>query len=101
MRKITLFTLLLVSISTQVNAQDTHYWTQQFGTKSALLGGAVIGGVRDNSGIYYNPATIAYINNKNLSVTANAYQWDKISFKNGAGSGVNIKSFDYFRFIHS
>jgi hypothetical protein len=25
-------------------AQDTHYWTHQFGTRSALLGGAVVGG---------------------------------------------------------
>ena len=74
------------------NAQDTHYWTQQYGTKSSLLGGAVIGGVRDNSGIYYNPGTMGFIQNGELSVQATAYQMDRVLFKNGGGDDINLKS---------
>ena len=82
--------LFLSSIS--VNAQDTHYWTQQYGTKSSLLGGAAIGGVRDNSGVYYNPGAIGFINNKNLSITANAYQLDRIKLIKGGGNGIDLSS---------
>ena len=35
--------------------QDSHYWTNQYGTRATLLGGAVIGSVLDLSGTYYNP----------------------------------------------
>jgi hypothetical protein len=27
-----------------VYSQDHHYWSQQFGSRSALMGGAVVGG---------------------------------------------------------
>ena len=29
-----------------VHAQDAHYWTYQYGTRSNLLGGAVVGSVK-------------------------------------------------------
>jgi hypothetical protein len=52
-------------------AQDTHYWTHQFGTRSALMGGAVVGGTRDNSMIFYNPAAVSFIDSSSLSINAN------------------------------
>ena len=42
-------------------AQDNHYWTNQYGTKSNLLGGAVVGKVLDLSSTYYNPGWLAFI----------------------------------------
>ena len=33
-------------------AQDSHYWTNQYGSRATLLGGAVIGGVLDLSVTY-------------------------------------------------
>lgn len=84
---IPLFFLLISGYS-----QDSHYWTNQFGTRAALLGGAVIGGTPDNSSIYYNPAQIGFIDNKHLGVSANAYEWDKLSMPNGAGSGQGLRS---------
>ncbi|HUQ96114.1 MAG TPA: hypothetical protein VM010_00510 [Chitinophagaceae bacterium] len=63
-------------------AQDTHYGTHQFGTRSALLGGAVVGGVRDNSMIFYNPAAIAFIDTSSFSITANIYQVENIRIQN-------------------
>jgi len=41
-------------------AQDSHFWTRQYGSRSALLGGAVVGGVRDSSAAYYNPGGLGY-----------------------------------------
>ena len=40
-----------------VNAQDDHYWSQQYGAESTLMGGAMVGGAGDNSAVYYNPGS--------------------------------------------
>jgi hypothetical protein len=72
-------TLLLAIISF---AQDTHYWTQQFGTRSALLGGAVVSDMRDNSMIFYNPAAIAFIDSNSFSLNANIYKLENLRVKN-------------------
>ena len=36
-------------------AQDAHYWSQQYGTRSELLSGAVVGSPQDLSTTFYNP----------------------------------------------
>jgi len=73
-------------------AQDFHYWSQQYGAESTLLGGAMVGGVSDNSAVYYNPGAIAFIANPSLSIDANVYRIDKILISDGAGDGVNLNS---------
>ena len=73
-------------------AQDTHYWTLQYGSRSSLLGGAVVGGVRDNSAVYYNPGALVLSDTSAISVSANAYQFDQLKMDNGAGTNINLKS---------
>ena len=57
------FTLssLCCSIIIPLFAQDANYWTNQYGTRSTLLGGAVVGSVLDLSGTYYNPGGLGLI----------------------------------------
>ena len=74
------------------SGQDDHYWSQQFGATNTSMGGAVVGGVRDNSAIYYNPGAQSFIENPSLSVDANLYKYDKIFIRNGAGQDVNLNS---------
>lgn len=90
--KISSLFCLYFFLMTSINAQENHYWAQQFGARSSLLGGAVIGGVRDNSAIFYNPAAIAFIEHQGLTVNANAYKFDAITIKNGAGKGLDVPS---------
>ncbi|WP_228850388.1 hypothetical protein [Aegicerativicinus sediminis] len=73
-------------------AQDTHYWSQQFGTRTALLSGAVIGGADDNTMIYYNPAGLANLENSTISVNANAYRIENIKIFNALGDEADFKS---------
>ncbi len=60
------------------SAQDSQYATHQFGTRASLMGGAVIGYARDNSSIYYNPGSLAFVDSNSITITANMYQIEQI-----------------------
>lgn len=64
----------------------------QIGARSNMLGGAMVGSVRDNSAIFYNPAGLAFVDNSSLSVMGDAYYMDMVKYKNGAGDGVDLYS---------
>ena len=51
--------LILIFSYAPINAQETYYWNITYGTRSTLLGGAVIGSVSDLSATYYNPGAVA------------------------------------------
>lgn len=84
--------LLVLLFAEAAAAQDNHYWTNQFGSRSALLGGAVVGGVMDTSATYYNPARMAFFTNDSLSVSADVYQFDSLTVDNGGGAGIPLNS---------
>jgi len=65
---------------------------QHAGPRSSILGGAVVGGTRDNSAIFYNPGAMGFIENRHLSISATGYQFDQIYIKNGAGPGLDLQS---------
>jgi len=83
---------LTMIFSLTVSAQDHHYWTHQFGSRSTLMGGAVVGGVRDTSAGYYNPGALGFVRNDSLSVSANGYQFQNMSVSDGAGVGTSLDS---------
>jgi len=56
-------------------AQNGHYWTQQYGTKSMLLSGSAIGGVSDLGAIYYNPARLSQIDNPAFLLSADVFEY--------------------------
>jgi hypothetical protein len=84
--------LILCFYSSRATAQDDHYWAQQYGAMSTLMGGAMVGGVNDNAAVYYNPAALSFINNPSLSIDANVYKMDKIVIDDGAGDGMDLNS---------
>ncbi len=75
-----------------VRGQDTHYWTQQYGSRSALMGGAVVGGTKDNASIVYNPASLGFIDTGSISINASAYQVQNIRIQNAVGQKADFKS---------
>jgi hypothetical protein len=93
MRNILLLTFILVS--TFMQAQDRHYWFQQFGGRSSMLGGAVVGDVRDNSSTFYNPAALGFIENNMLSISANAYNLGYFRMENALGEGVDVHKYPF------
>jgi len=96
----TLSTVLLCIFvyTSSLEAQDNNYWNIQYGTRSTLLGGTVIGSVSDLSATYYNPGAIALFPDIKFILSAQVYQLDNYKIKDGAGKG---KDLDYSSLIPS
>ncbi len=75
---------------TTINAQETYYWNIQYGTRSTLLGGAVIGSVSDLSATYYNPGAIALFEDVQFILSARIYQYENYTLEDGAGEGIDL-----------
>ncbi len=78
----------------QAAAQDTHYWTLQYGTRSELLGGAVVGSPQDLSATYYNPGALSLLDDPSVILSAQAYEYRRIKLEGGAGEGFTKSNFD-------
>jgi len=78
--------ILVLSPLYQMMAQDSHYWTEQFGNRSMLLSGAVIGSVDDLGAVFYNPARLALQENPTFLISAKAYQYTTLKLKDGFGT---------------
>lgn len=92
MRKLYTLIFMLLFYNSILFAQDTHYWTNQFGPRGSILGNSIIGSVKDNSSIYYNPGYLALVDTNNISISASVYQYDMLNIKDGAGKGYDLKS---------
>lgn len=92
MKRSLLLILLAFLSSFYLSAQDSHYWSQQFGTRSALLSGAVLGGTNDNTMIYYNPGGLGLLDDSSISINANAYRISNIKVENALGQQADFES---------
>ena len=60
-----------------------------------MLGGAVVGDVRDNSSTFYNPAALGFIENNMLSISANAYSLGYFKMNDALGDGVDVHKYPF------
>ena len=84
--------LILTALAPGVAAQDSHYWSQQYGTRSTLLGGAVIGSVNDLSATYYNPGALALIPDPDFLISANVYEMSTLTVDQASGNRKDLSS---------
>ena len=82
----------LLMATTEAAAQDAHYWTNQYGTRGNLLGGAVVGSVVDISAVYYNPGGLSLITEPELVATSKVFEAVDVSVE-GKGD-LNIELSD-------
>jgi hypothetical protein len=69
MKSVRVFSAVLglgLTITSPAMSQDSNYNTNQYGSRSALMGGAVVGGVRDTSAGFYNPGALGFVDNASL-----------------------------------
>ncbi len=87
--------IMIVLAAVPGAAQDTHYWNSQYGPRSMLLGGSVIGSVHDMSGTFYNPGTLGYIEKPELLLSANVYAISSLTIRDGGGDGIDLETNDF------
>jgi hypothetical protein len=88
-----IFPLTLLIMIFSINdliPQEDNYWNLQYGTRSTLLGGTVIGSVSDLSATYYNPGAIALFPETKFIISAQAYQYDDYKIKDDAGENKDL-----------
>jgi hypothetical protein len=83
---IALLLLLVMAASGPAAAQDTHYWTQQYGTQAELLLGTVVGSLMDLSAVYYNPGGLALQERPSLILGTQAFQYQSIDITDNEGN---------------
>lgn len=75
-----------------IEGQDSQYWSKQYGTYGALLGGTVIGASSDLSSTYYNPGSIAFSKDTSLILTTNSFQFIYLNFDDLDNSNFSLSS---------
>ena len=86
MRKYLLLVFTLLSLMTCI-AQDAHYWTEQYGTRSMLLSNSISGSVEDLGAVYYNPARLSLIEDNAFLISGKVYQLSTYSFDSKSAEG--------------
>ena len=76
----------------QIFAQDTQYWSKQYGTYGELLGGTVVGGISDLSASYYNPGSMAFTTDSALVLTTHSMQAYIITMNSAFGTKSSLTS---------
>ena len=66
--------LALLLMPGRTYAQDAHYWTLQYGTRAELLGGTVVGSIKDLSSTFYNPGAVAFSTDQSLLFSTDAFE---------------------------
>lgn len=89
MKHIILLTLLTIGFG--LHSQDYHHWSEHFGARASLLGGAATSGLGDNATAYYNPAAMAFVEDPSLSISVNAYRIRNLKLDNALGPGLDLK----------
>lgn len=85
--------VFLMSLAPRAWPQDSHYWTNQYGTRATLLGGAVIGSVLDLSGTYYNPGGMSLIDKPDTVMATKVLQYPHVTLAGGERQAVPLNTF--------
>jgi hypothetical protein len=69
----------LLALPARAAAQDSHYWSIQYGPVGQLVGGQLIGGGPDLSATFYNPGALVLRNESSYLLSTESVQWELVS----------------------
>ncbi len=81
------YLFLLLFLVQSAIAQDAHYWTEQYGTRSMLLSNSIFGSVQDLGAVFYNPARLSLIEENAFLISGKVYQLNTYNFKTSSDNG--------------
>ncbi|HWN82228.1 MAG TPA: hypothetical protein VNM87_09050, partial [Candidatus Udaeobacter sp.] len=70
----------------------SQYWTEEFGNRARLLGGAVIGDPADMSACFYNPGGLALVTDPEILLAGNVLRYETIRVETVGGRGISSTS---------
>ena len=79
---------LLAALAARAGAQDSHYWSIQYGPVGQLVGGQLIGGGPDLSATFYNPGALVLRNESSFLLSTESVQWELVSTEAQPGLDV-------------
>ena len=83
--KLGLLLIFLLFSAIKAKPQSVNYWSADLNSEAALLGGAVVGGGSGITSIYYNPAGISEIEQKNVSFNSSMFSLVTKTFNDALG----------------
>lgn len=86
---------IILAVPGVICAQDSHYWTNAYGTRGQLVGGVVIGSIVDLSSTYYNPGAITKTHDTNLIITTSAFQLTSIKVEDVFGGDQDLETWQF------
>jgi hypothetical protein len=89
------FALSVTVVADPSRAQDTQYWSLQYGNRADLLGGIVVGSSVDIGASFYNPGALAIIPELSLVLTARAFELENVDLSSGTAPDTNISSLNF------
>ena len=75
-----------------VLAQDSNYWTSNYGPGGFMTPGATIADTRDSGVFFYNPALLAVRPKTALEFSGSLYQYESTRIIDALGKGKDLKS---------
>ncbi len=90
-----LILILFINLSNYLQGQEFHYWNNQVGAQSSILGGAVTASGNDNTAVYYNPGTLGFKESTSLSFSSDTYYLSWINIENGSGQNRDLRSSEF------
>jgi len=91
-RRTVLAVVLCLGLAPLARPQDSHYWTNQYGTRATLLGGAVIGIALDLSGSYYNPGGMSLLAEPDTLMAAKVFHYPNVTLVGDGHQGVPLNA---------
>jgi len=82
----------LGTLPVSATAQDANYWSQQYGTRAELLGGAVVGSLSDLSATFYNPGALAVMERPSVLLSAEAFEYQVLTLHDAGAEGSDIRT---------
>jgi hypothetical protein len=87
--------LALTSVPSLGWAQSEYHWSDQFGNRSTLLNGTVIGGVSDLGAVFYNPGRLAQLDRPGFLLTAEAVELNHVELEGAEGDNLELEQTNF------
>ncbi len=82
--------LFAADLHRPLQAQDAHYWNNQYGTRARLLGGLVVGSFADLSVTYYNPSALVGATSQQFDLGSDALEFISIQAADRTGTNLGL-----------